>query len=297
MQAGVPASRSAWMRIGDLSARTGAGRHQLRAWERRYGLLRPRRSEGNYRLYSPADEARVRLMLRYLADGVPTAQAAELTIAARFAVSVGGGREVPVRDVNAAQEEIRGALARFDETSAQRVLERLFAAFTPTTVTRDVLLPYMHDLGERWSSGRVSVAQEHFTTNFFQARLLALARGWDRGLGPRVLLACAPNEQHTLALIVFGIALHELGWCVTYLGADTPIEALAEAAQITHPELTVMAATMSQRLSRQVKLLSGFSDKWSLALGGPGVSARLAKQAGARHLLEDPVSAAGAVSL
>jgi len=284
------------MRVGDLSVRTGVSTHQLRAWERRYGLLQPRRSAGNYRLYSPADEARVRLMQRYLADGVPAAQAAELTIAARFAVSVGSGREVPASDVSTAQEEIRRALGRFDETSAQRTLERLFAAYTPTTVTRDVLLPYMHEVGEQWSAGRVTVAQEHFATNFFVARLLALARGWDRGLGPRALLACAPNEQHALALIVFGIALHELGWRITYLGADTPIETLAEVADIIHPELTVMAATMRQRLARQASQLSDFTDKWSLALGGPGVSARLAKQTGARHLRDDPVTAAGMVS-
>ncbi len=293
----MPAARSAWMRIGDLGARTGVATHQLRAWERRYGLLNPRRSAGNYRLYSPADEARVRLMRRYLADGLPAAQAAELTIAARFAVTVGGGREVPSPDVRAAQEEIREALARFDETSAQRTLERLFAAFTPTTVTRDVLLPYMHELGEQWSAGRVTVAQEHFATNFFQARLLALARGWDRGLGPRALLACAPNEQHALALIVFGIALHELGWRITYLGPDTPIDTLAEVAEIVHPELTVVAATMRRRLSRHAKPLASFTDRWSLALGGPGTSRRLAEQAGARHLDEDPVSAAQTVSL
>lgn len=285
------------MRIGDLSSRTGVGTYQLRAWERRYGLLQPRRSAGNYRLYSPADEARVRLMQRYLAEGVPAAQAAELTIAARFAVSVGGGREVPLRDAIAAQEEIRRALARFDETSAQRTLERLFVAFTPTTVTRDVLLPYMHEVGEQWSAGRLTIAQEHFATNFFQARLLAVARGWDRGLGPRALLACAPNEQHALALIVFGIALHELGWRITYLGADTPIETLAEVAETLHPELTVIAATMRQRLPRYAKQLCSFTDRWSLALGGPGVSARLARQAGARHLEEDPVTAASTVSV
>jgi len=293
----VPASRSAWMRIGDLSGRTGVGTHQLRAWERRYGLLQPRRSAGNYRLYSSADEARVRLMQRYLAEGVPAAQAAELTIAARFTVSAGAGREVPSHDVSAAQQEIRRALARFDETSAQRTLERLFVAFTPTTVARDVLLPYMHEVGEQWSAGRITVAQEHFATNFFQARLLALARGWDRGLGPRALLACAPKEQHTLALIVFGIALHELGWRVTYLGADTPIETLTEVAEIIHPELTVMAATMRQRLPRHAKQLRSFTDRRPLALGGPGVSARLAKQTGARHLEEDPVTAASTVSL
>lgn len=285
------------MRIGDLSARTGVSTHRLRAWERRYGLLRPRRSAGNYRLYAPADEARVRLMQRYLGEGIPPAQAAELTIAARFAVSAGGGREIPPRDAAAAQVELRRALIRFDETSAQRTLERLFVAFTPTTVTRDVLMPYMREVGEQWSAGRISVGEEHFATNFFQARLLALARGWDRGLGPRALLACAPNEQHTLGLIVFGIALHELGWRITYLGADTPIETLAEVAKIIHPELTVIAATMPQRLPRYAKQLSGFTAKWSLALGGAGVTSRLASRTGARHLAENPIDAASSVSL
>jgi MerR family transcriptional regulator, light-induced transcriptional regulator len=231
-----------------------------------------------------------------LAEGVPAAQAAELTIAARFAVSVGEGRAVPAREVAVAQEDIRKALARFDETSAQRTLERLFAAFTPTTVTRDVLLPYMHDVGEQWSAGLVSIAQEHFATNFFQARLLALARGWDRGLGPRALLACAPDEQHALGLIVFGIALHEFGWRITYLGADTPIATLSEVAEIIHPELTVMAATMPRRLPRYAKQLSSFTARWSLALGGPGVTTRLAKQAGAQHLAGNPVAAASTLS-
>jgi DNA-binding transcriptional MerR regulator len=285
------------MRIGDLSSRTGVATHQLRAWERRYGLLQPRRSAGNYRLYSPADEARVRLMLRYLAEGITAANAAELTITARFAVNIGSGGTVPAKDASAAREEIREALAGFDETSAQRTLERLFVAFTPTAVTRDVLLPYMHDLGEEWAAGLVPVAQEHFATNFFQARLYALARGWDRGLGPRALLACAPNEQHSLALMVFGIALHELGWRITYLGPDTPIDALAEISELIRPELTVVAASMRQHVRPHLKLLCSFSDRWSLAMAGPGVSARLAKQAGARYLDEDPVSAASSVSL
>jgi MerR family transcriptional regulator, light-induced transcriptional regulator len=293
----MPASYSAWMRIGDLSGHTGVASHQLRAWERRYGLLKPRRSAGNYRLYSSADAARVRLMQRYLSEGVPAAQAAELTVAARFAVGVGAGRAVPEREVTAAQKDIREALARFDETSAQRTLERLFTAFTPTTVTRDVLLPYMHELGEQWSAGTVSIAEEHFATNFFQGRLLALARGWDRGLGPRALLACAPAEQHALALIAFGIALHELGWRITYLGPDTPIETLAEVAGIIHPELTVMAATMRRQLPRHVKELSRFTEKWSLALGGPGITERLATQTGARYLAENPVAAASTVSI
>jgi hypothetical protein len=62
-------------------------------------------------------------------------------------------------------------------------------------------------------------------------RLLGLARGWDRGAGPRALLACAPSEQHDLGLIALGVALRARGWRITYLGQDTPLETLAESAR------------------------------------------------------------------
>ena len=280
------------MRIGELSRRTGVDPHQLRAWERRYGVLKPRRSDGNYRLYSSADERRVRLMLRHIKEGASTAQAAELTLAVRLGVTPGAGQSVPASEAAAATEEMRAALDEFDETSAQRALERLFAAFSPTTVVRDVLVPYLNHLGERWADGRVTVAQEHFASNFLHARFLALARGWDRGLGPRALLACAPGEQHTLPLIAFGIALHSLGWRVVYLGADTPVPMVADTADRTEPELVVVAAAMTERLAPHVDTLRQLSRRWPLAIAGAGAGAALADDAGAAHLEADPVTAA-----
>ena len=52
----------------------------LRVWERRYGLLRPERSDGGYRLYSSEDEERVRAMVRHLEAGVPAGEAARLVL-------------------------------------------------------------------------------------------------------------------------------------------------------------------------------------------------------------------------
>src|SRR5215218_4610964 len=48
----LPPLTSAWMRIGELSRRTGVSPELLRAWERRYSLLRPRRTDGRTRLWS-----------------------------------------------------------------------------------------------------------------------------------------------------------------------------------------------------------------------------------------------------
>ena len=64
------------LRIGELSRRTGASVDLLRAWEKRYGLLDPDRSEGGFRLYSDDDVARVRAMQAHLVDGLAAAEAA-----------------------------------------------------------------------------------------------------------------------------------------------------------------------------------------------------------------------------
>jgi hypothetical protein len=154
----------------------------------------------------------------------------------------------------------------------------------------------MREIGERWEAEHVTIAQEHFASNFFAARLLALARGWDHGLGPRALLACAPGDQHTIGLIAFGIALHQLGWRITYLGADTPLAMTASAAAQIKPDLVVLAFSISGAASR-TDLRATISYQWPLALAGGGVTREEAQQAGGAHLDTDPITAAREVTI
>jgi methanogenic corrinoid protein MtbC1 len=125
---------------------------------------------------------------------------------------------------------------------------------------------------------------------------MALSRGWDRGLGPRALLACAPGEQHTFGLIAFGIALHRLGWRITYLGAATPIEMLAPTARLVHPDAVIVSASACADLDSEVDGLADVAARWRLCLAGAGTTAELAAACAARHLDEDPITAAGSVT-
>ena len=285
------------MRIGELSRRSGVSPELLRAWERRYALLRPRRTDGHTRLYSAADETRVRLMRRYIEQGLPPAQAAEMVTTARLTVRPGQALSIPPADVADAHREMQASLDRFDETSAQRALEKLFGTYSALTVVRDVMMPYLREVGDRWATGHVSIAQEHFASNFLHARLLAFARGWDRGLGPRAILACAPGEHHTFGLITFGVALHELGWRITYLGADTTVAMIEEAAAHVTPDLIVVFAAMPERLAAIADDLQTLGRQRTTAIAGAGATEAISAQISVRRLEGDPVTAAQGVAV
>ena len=285
---------SALLRIGELSRRVGVSEHLLRAWESRYGLLTPERSAGGYRLYSEDDQFRVRRMQAHLGDGLAAAQAARAAIAdeqhGRIATDVvGASSRAGLLD---SADGLRQALDELDEPGAQAVLDRLLTNFTVGAVLRDVLLPYLHELGERWEQGEVSIAQEHFASHVVRGRLTSLARGWGDGRGPYALLACPPSEQHDLALIAFGIVLNRRGWRVGYVGANTPIPDLIRMAPHLRPSVIVLAATTSERFSAVVPELTRLAGMAPVALAGAGATKDLALTVGARLLEGDPVTAA-----
>ncbi len=252
-------------RIGELSKRSAVTPELLRAWERRYGLLRPTRSPGGLRLYSADDLERVRMMQRHLSEGLAAAEAAALAVQ-----QSGQGIEVPPFVPARARQELASALETFDEPQAQETLDRLLATATIDTILSDVFLPYLHELGERWERGEVSVAQEHFASNVLRGRMLGLARGWGRGLGPVGLLACLPGEQHELGLIAFGIALRSRGWRIAYLGGDTPLDTAERAALSLQPSLVVLSAVTDERVHPIAPQLRTLARRWRLALGGEG---------------------------
>jgi MerR family transcriptional regulator, light-induced transcriptional regulator len=256
------------LRIGELSRRSGVSPELLRAWERRYGLVRPVRSPGGLRLYSLDDVERVRTMRRHLDAGVAAAEAASLATDAGSGLSNGGRAEGP--RLGEERSELAAALDAFDDARAHAVFDRLLALVTVDALVADVVVPYLHDLGERWARGEVSVAQEHFASNLLRGRLLGLARGWGNGLGPLAVLACPSGEQHDLPLLMFGLVLRARGWRISYLGADTPIETVAEVAGSLDPALVVISSVAPEWLRPLRRELFAIARRHRLALAGPG---------------------------
>jgi MerR family transcriptional regulator, light-induced transcriptional regulator len=276
------------VRIGELSRRSGVSPELLRAWEQRYGLLRPERSDGGFRLYSADDEHRIATMRSHLERGLSAAEAARLTLDEVRAPA--GPSATPVLERTAG--ELRAALDALDEDAAQSALDRLLSGFSTETVLREVVLTYLRELGDRWERGDASIAQEHFASQILRGRLLGLARGWDRGGGPRALLACMPGELHDLGLITFGLGLRDRGWRITFLGPDVPLDTLADTVAALQPGAVVLSATTAERFASAREALRRLARSAPVWIAGAGARPEI----GVPLLDLDPLAAAERVA-
>ena len=255
------------VRIGELARRTGVSPELLRAWEQRYGLLRPARSQGGFRLYSDEDEQRVRAMRMFIGEGLSAAEAASRALTDEPDRPPASGPVVAEIGL-----ELRGALDAFDSERAHTALDRLLSTVSIETGLAEVVLPYLRDLGDRWSRGEASVAQEHFASNLIRGRLLGLARDWSKGSGSALVLACPPGEEHDLGLIIFGLAAARRGRRIVFLGADTPISTIADAVAATRPAAVVLATSRVDALRADGQELRALAARVHVLVCGAGAA-------------------------
>jgi DNA-binding transcriptional MerR regulator len=262
----------------------------LRAWETRYGLVAPERTAGGLRLYSEEDERRVRAMRDHINAGLAAAEAARLA-----KLPEDPSPEPPLATLAEIEAELERTFDALDEPAAQAALDRLLIAFGLRQALAEVILPFLHRLGERWATAQATVAQEHFASNIIAGRLRGLARGWGQGIGPRAVLACPPGELHELGLLSFGLALRERGWRITYLGADTPLEDITAALDELAPAIVVLAAMTPELFLAGADALSALAAQARVGLAGAGASGPLADELGAEFLAGELMDVAAAL--
>jgi methanogenic corrinoid protein MtbC1 len=196
-------------------------------------------------------------------------------------------------DIDAA---LQSSFDVLDEPAAQAALDRLLIAFGLRQALAEVILPFLHRLGQRWAAAQLSVAQEHFASNIIGGRLRSLAQGWGHGVGPPAILACPPGELHELGLLSFGLALRERGWRITYLGADTPLGDIATILDDGWAPIVVLAAVTPQRFIDSADEVKALAARVRVGLAGAGASAALAHRLNAESLAGELMEVAEALT-
>jgi DNA-binding transcriptional MerR regulator/methanogenic corrinoid protein MtbC1 len=272
-------------RIKEFADIVGVPEATLRAWERRYALLQPERTSGNFRLYTRADERRIRSMQAHMARGMAPAQAASIALSESEVQVVRPARPAVLVEALILAAEV------FDATRFDALLDTAFA-FGQLTAIRDVVLPTLVEIGTRWERAAMSVCHEHFASHIIERRLLGLAKGWEAGRGPLALLACPSGERHTLGLVCFGLLLADRGWRIAYLGADTPVEQIADVGATMEPDVVVLCALSPWPLTSNAGAIEALGALHRTMLAGSGATAELAQRFGAELAAGDPVVSA-----
>jgi DNA-binding transcriptional MerR regulator/methylmalonyl-CoA mutase cobalamin-binding subunit len=229
--------------VNEVEKRTHVPATTLRQWERRYRFPCPERSKAGYRLYSDRDLRDILAMKRYIAEGVPASQAAELV----------RGREAPklaARPLDDLCRELVAHLVQVDEAGAEQLLSEAYALHSVEDVVAEVIMPALVAVGEKQHRGEIDVAGEHFASAYVVGRLRQLLhlQGVNHQ-APRVVVACAPENQHELAALALAVFLRRRGYRVYYLGANTPIPDLAQLAARVQAVAVMLSATTASSVA------------------------------------------------
>lgn len=236
--------------IKAVCEQTGIRPVTLRAWERRYRLLSPRRSAGNYRRYSERDVALLRWLKARVDGGRPiSAVAAELAamrrrnewppVPATLAEPAAASQSAP----GLYAHKLFTALTNRDEPAALAVVAEVHSLFDLTTVCLEVFTPCLVEVGEGWARGEILIATEHFASGFVRGRLMSLFQSLPIApSGPRVVVGCAPGELHDIGGLMLALLLRRAGHRVEYLGADLHLDDLLQYARTVRPALLCLSA-------------------------------------------------------
>jgi DNA-binding transcriptional MerR regulator len=264
---------------GTVARLLGVAVTTLRTWHQRYGLGPSEHMPGRHRRYTPRDLAQLQVMRRLTAEGVPPAEAARWArrlddraeagspdanrqfpdvgnrnhvdvgralgpaqepTAEASAARAGGGFAIPVGRAGRGARGLARAAMRLDSAGMRELLERMVGEAGVIAAWNDVLCPVLVGIGQRHSATKRLVEVEHLISRCTSEVLGAVPRPGAGIEGPRILLACADEEQHSLPLEALAAALAEAGSSCRMLGARVPTPALVDAVNRTGPTVVVV---------------------------------------------------------
>lgn len=265
--------------IKEAAARAGLRPETLRAWERRYKVVNPHRTDSRYRLYTQTEIKRLCEMRRLVEAGWKPREAAEYLLREatagheplKGAVRRNRPPHSAMTETNYAPAFVEAA-ARFDGAQLSAVLDSVGASASFEEACERHIFPCLRALGQAWAAGDLSVASEHFASaavhRWLGRRFEASAR---EGTSAQVVVGLPPGARHELGALAFSVGLRRLGVPTLYLGSDLPVTAWVEATTPTSVRLAVIGAVATPDMASAklvAEAVNAARPDLSLAFGG-----------------------------
>jgi DNA-binding transcriptional MerR regulator len=290
--------------IKEAAIRSGVSIPTLRAWERRYGVVRPLRTESGYRLYDEAAIDRLRVMRDLIADGWGASQAAAHVrdAGAEQALPAPEGISTPATAAGRSrrrQRDLVAAARRIDGADLDALLDEAFASVSFERAMADVVFPALAAIGDAWARGELDVSGEHAASNAVVRRLARQFDAAGRADGqPRAILGLPPGSHHEIGLLAFAVAARRAGVSIIYLGADVPEASWTASLDRTGADLAVVGVPTPRDVPAAERVLATLRVRGRelvAFVGGRG-AAGVAPETGVRALPDDLAAAAATLA-
>lgn len=206
-------------KMGRIVELTGLSAELLRAWERRFDILDPVRTEGGHRLYTADDLAVLRRVQQLCVGGRSIGEVAALGRAALLGQGAAPAGEAVDRWIASLVDGAR----RLDAWSIESALDEARSVLDDVGLVREVIVPAARAVGVAWAEGGVSVAGEHLVSEALVRRVSPLFEAAGPAPArPTVVVAALPDEGHMLGTLILAWILRRGGLAVAWLGASVP---------------------------------------------------------------------------
>lgn len=246
----------------------------IRAWERRYKMIEPIRNEAGHRLYSDGHVRKLKWLASKVNAGFTISQAVTLLDQIDSEPVKISNRE-QVNRLTVLHEELLESLLKFDERTAQHIINEAFTIYTLDKVLIDLLAPLLVKIGSLWEEGKITTAHEHFSTSILRSRIGSIMHAYPHnGLLPKVVAVCAPGEWHELGLLIFTLYMRRKGFEVIYLGSSIKEDDIKVVLNTVNPRFLFMSCTIRENVSSALALTKSLQEEYDtlvIGLGGAAI--------------------------
>jgi len=224
-----------------VSQMTGLSAFVIRAWEKRYDVVKPSRTGTNRRLYSEEDIEKLKLLNEAVHKGHSIGGIANLSV--EELESVLENRTVRTQnneeispDVFTDSETIIAncimAIRSYDGKTLEKLLLKSSVKMSQPQLIENLIVPLVYKIGDLWHDGDFRVANEHLASPVIRSFLYNLMERNAPGDNSPILISATPRGQdHELGALIAGVVAASIGWNVIYLGPNLPVEEIASVAE------------------------------------------------------------------
>ncbi|MDN5205012.1 MerR family transcriptional regulator [Fulvivirgaceae bacterium BMA10] len=267
--------------IKELEKLSGIKAHTIRIWEKRHGIIAPRRTSTNIRFYDDNDLKKILKVTILNNHGFKISSIAQLSREELNEKVIQLSTSVSKTDIHI--DRMIMAMVDLDEASFEKLLGELTMKMGFENMVTNVIYPFLHKIGILWQTGNINPAQEHFMSNLIRQKIIvaidAIPLPSKESRAPLFLVFLPEGEMHEIGLLFYHYILRKNNFRTVYLGQSVPYNDLLEVTKVHDPAFLLTVFTSSvpdEKLEGLISRLSKDFKEKTIVLSGSQIT-RLSK--------------------